>query len=61
MTINNDAIIEECLDTADIPEVQYEFVPIQSISSQDDKANIGKRNKAGTELTTLSVFPKWKT
>lgn len=41
MSFTNDTIVEECLDVASIPSVQYNFVSINEVGIKDPESIIG--------------------
>lgn len=43
MTFSSDTIVQECHDDVKMPEIQYNFVQIQSISTMEPNSVVGKR------------------
>lgn len=42
VTLNNDSVIQECIEASDIPAVQYDFVPISQIADMETNKTVGK-------------------
>lgn len=68
MTLGNDTVIQECTDTAHVPEIKYNFVPISDIGAMESGAFVdviavcketgdltNLTSKQGKELTKREV------